>query len=100
MGFLIDKHGKHVNIYNTMEGLNLLGNVIDGNADSINHDMYGSLGYMYRKILGFVPEPIDKYHVVPSSLHFISSGMRDPVFYGMVKNIVNYWTRYVIAEQD
>lgn len=99
-GYLIDKHGKHINIYDSAEGLNLLSNVIHCNADSINIDYYGCVEVMYKKIFGFVPEPANKYHVVPSSLHFVSSSMRDPVFYGIFKNIVNYWMRYAVMVDE
>ncbi|XP_014471274.1 PREDICTED: hexamerin-like isoform X2 [Dinoponera quadriceps] len=93
-GYLVDKHGKHINIYDTAEGLNHLCNAIQGNADSVKKEYYGSLEYMYRMILGFVPQSTTKYHIVPTSLHFICTSMRDPLFFGMAKNIVNYWMRY------
>ncbi|XP_011142759.2 hexamerin [Harpegnathos saltator] len=93
-GYLVDKNGKRTNIYESLDGLNQLCNVIHGNADSVNEKYYGDVEYMYRKILGFVPDPIDKYHVVPSSLHFVSTSMRDPAFYGIFKNIVTYLMRY------
>ncbi|EFN82402.1 Hexamerin [Harpegnathos saltator] len=93
-GYLVDKNGKRTNIYESLDGLNQLCNVIHGNADSVNEKYYGNVEYMYRKILGFVPDPIDKYHVVPSSLHFVSTSMRDPAFYGIFKNIVTYLMRY------
>lgn len=93
-GYLIDESGNHVNIYKTEDGFNHLCNVIQGNADSVNKEYYHSVEYLYRKILGFAPEPANKYHVVPTSLHFVSTSMRDPAFYGIYKNIVNYWIRY------
>ncbi|KAG7210288.1 hypothetical protein KM043_011832 [Ampulex compressa] len=92
-GYVIDTNGKHVSIY-TPEGLNMLGNIVQGNADSINRVFYGHMDKLCRVILGFGLEPVTKYQVVPSALEIYSTSMRDPVFYSMYKNILHYFHRY------
>jgi hypothetical protein len=90
---VVDVDGKHINIYETMDGLNHLGNVIQGNADSVNPKYYGHLDSMYRKVLGMAPETTNKHNVIPTALDYYATSQRDPVFYGLCKNIVNYWIR-------
>lgn len=92
-GYLVDTNGKHINIYETADGLNQLGNVIQGNADSVNPKYYGHMDTMYRKILGMAPETRTKHNVVPTALDYYATSQRDPVFYQMYKNIIDYWTR-------
>ncbi|XP_012230110.1 arylphorin subunit alpha [Linepithema humile] len=93
-GHLVDMNGKHINIYETVDGLNHLGNVIQGNADSVNPKYYGHLDTMYRKVLGMAPEVSTKYNVVPTALDYYATSQRDPVFYQMYKNIVTYFMRF------
>lgn len=93
-GYVVDAHGKHVDIYNSVDGFNHLGNVIQGNADSVNPSYYGRLDYLYRKVLGMGVVQVTKYTTIPSTIELLTTSLRDPVFYGMYKNIVTYWMRY------
>ncbi|KMR05257.1 Hexamerin [Lasius niger] len=93
-GYMVDRNGKRFNIYDTMDGLNHLANVIQGNADSVNPMYYGHIDSMYRKVLGMGPVATTKHNVVPSALDMLSTRLRDPAFYGIYKNIVTYWMRY------
>ncbi|XP_070152704.1 hexamerin 70b [Polyergus mexicanus] len=93
-GYLVDANGKHINIYDTVDGLNHLSNVIHGNADSVNPTYYGRIDPLYRKVLGMNPVHMTKHHVVPTALDMLSTRLRDPLFYGICKNIVTYWKRY------
>lgn len=94
-GYVLDNSvpPKQINIY-TPEGLNILGNIIEGNMDSYNIQMYGSLDHLARRILGFSPLAIDKNHIVPSVLDYVSTSMRDPAFYRIYKKIVTYFMQY------
>ncbi|XP_015112041.1 arylphorin subunit alpha [Diachasma alloeum] len=94
-GYIMDNSvpPKQVNIY-TPEGLNLLGNIIEGNMDSTNPQLYGSVDHLARRILGFSPEAIDKNHIVPSTLDYVSTSMRDPAFYRIYKKIITYFMQY------
>lgn len=91
-GFILSTDGKTLDI-NTPEGLNMLGNIIEGNADSNNSNFYGSIDTFGRKILGFNPEATNSYQIVPSALEIYSSCMRDPAFYRLYKRIVDYFYR-------
>ncbi|XP_018058979.1 PREDICTED: hexamerin-like [Atta colombica] len=93
-GFVVDMHGKHIDIYNIDHGLNYLGNVIQGNADSVNPVYYGQLEHLYKKVLGVGPFQVTKHTTVPIALEFFSTTIRDPIFYGIQKNIATHWMRY------
>lgn len=92
-GYIIDVNHKPINIY-TPEGFNILGNIIEGNADSLNIKYYGSFDHLIRHILGFGMKPIDKQHLVPSALELFTTSTRDPAFYRMWKKILNYFLKY------
>ncbi|XP_043280053.1 arylphorin subunit alpha-like [Venturia canescens] len=93
LGYVIDADGKQVKIY-TPEGLNILGNLIEGNEDSCNKEFYGSIDALGRKILGFNLEPKTPYQIIPSALESFGSCLRDPAFYRLYKRIVQYYFRY------
>ncbi|XP_053976478.1 arylphorin subunit alpha-like [Hylaeus volcanicus] len=97
-GFVLKSDGKWANIY-TPEGLNILGNLIEGNADSYNRDFYGSIDYFGRKILGFNLEPANSYQLVPSSLEMFSTSLRDPAFYRLYKRVLDYYYRYSMLQK-
>lgn len=98
-GYLIDQYGKKVDIY-TPEGLNMLGNVIEGNVDSCNSRFYGMYDALARDILGFNFDFYNKNKVIPSVLQSYSTSMRDPAFYMLYKKIMTYFFRYVGCLED
>lgn len=98
-GYILDHQFNQVPI-NTPEGLNLLGNIIEGNADSINYNLYKSLDHVCKNILGFNLEPVNKNQIIPSALETFVTSLRDPAFYRIYKKIVEYVTRYVAQENS
>lgn len=96
-GFVLDPTGKTINIY-TPEGLNILGNIIEGNMDSCNPDFYGSIDLFARKIFGYNLEPSTSYQIIPSALEYHSMSMRDPAFYRFYKRILFYYYRYYLED--
>ncbi|XP_068985274.1 hexamerin-like [Bombus flavifrons] len=92
-GYLVDQYGKKVDIY-TPEGLNMLGNVIEGNVDSCNTRFYGMYDALARDILGFNFDFYNKNKVIPSVLQSYCTSMRDPAFYMLYKKIMTYFFRY------
>lgn len=98
-GFVLDATGKMINIY-TPEGLNILGNIIEGNIDSCNPDFYGSIDVFARKIFGYNLDPSIPYQIVPSALEFYSTSMRDPAFYRLYKRILSYYYRYYLQDYN
>ncbi|XP_034944552.1 uncharacterized protein [Chelonus insularis] len=97
-GFILGANGKHHSIY-TPEGLNMLGNLIEGNEDSCNKDFYGSIDFFARRILGFNLEPKSPYQVIPSALESSFSCMRDPAFYRLYKRISYFLYRYNLRKK-
>ncbi|KAG8042144.1 hypothetical protein G9C98_000135 [Cotesia typhae] len=92
-GFILSAGGKMISI-ETHEGLNLLGNLIEGNEDSLNKYFYRSIDTSARRILGFNLEPKTPYQVIPSALESTFACMRDPAFYRLYKRIGYYYYRY------
>lgn len=92
-GFVLNDHNKWVNIYNSTEGLNILGNLIEGNVDSINKNLYGSIDELSRKILGHSETHITDTTVIPSALETFTSSLRDPAFYRILGKINDFYAR-------
>ena len=92
-GYLLDQTGKKIDLY-TPDGLNMLGNVIEGNADTCNSRFYGVYDTLARDILGFNLDFQNKNKVIPSVLQSYSTSMRDPAFYMLYKKIISYFLRW------
>ena len=93
-GRILTPEHKYLNI-DTVEGFDHLGNIIEGNADSINENLYGSLDLIYRDILGWSVTPTTKHEVVPSALQLFATSLRDPAFYRIYKRILTYFATLV-----
>ncbi|XP_063991124.1 arylphorin subunit alpha-like [Diachasmimorpha longicaudata] len=92
-GFIMDREGKQYSLY-SHEGLNYLGNLIEGNGDSCNTRFYGAIDALYRDIFGFNYDCKQKNCKVPSALQLFSTSLRDPAFYRLYKRIIGYFYRY------
>ncbi|XP_011506305.1 PREDICTED: arylphorin subunit alpha-like [Ceratosolen solmsi marchali] len=92
-GYFYDESGKQVS-FNTPEGLNYLGNIIEGNYDSFNLKYYGSFDVLAREIFGMSFDSKYKNYNVPSSLQYFSTSIRDPAFYRLYAKILNFFYRY------
>lgn len=92
-GYLIDEMGKQIKL-RTLEGLNMLGNLIEGNYDSINIKYYSSWEALARKVFGMNVDSDNKNLYVPSALEIFGTSMRDPAFYRICKKMVNMVLRY------
>ncbi|XP_076757260.1 hexamerin 70b [Xylocopa sonorina] len=93
VGYVLDKNNERVNIY-TKEGINVLGNIVQGNADSVNVQLYGHLDGLLRRVLGYGSPSKVKYQFLPSALEIYSTSMRDPMFFNLYTNILSYYQRY------
>lgn len=94
LGYVEDMKGNRVDLYGE-NGLNVLGNLVQGNADNVNQRFFGGLDTVARKVFGFGFESNVKWHDVPSALEMFSTSMRDPVFYSVYKNVLSYYMRFV-----
>lgn len=72
---------------NTNEGLDLLGNLIEANGDSVNNKYYGDLMKFARHLLGYSWQALDSNKLVPSALEHYETSMRDPAFYQILKKM-------------
>ncbi|CAK9828072.1 unnamed protein product [Anthophora retusa] len=97
-GYVLRNDSKWYNIYNE-KGLNVLGNLIEGNVNSYNPKLYGSIDALGRKILGFNLEPANKYQILPSALEITSTSMRDPAFYRLYDRISSFYYRYKMQQK-
>lgn len=88
-GIIFSKDGKYAKIY-TPEGLNILGNMLEGNADSLNEQYYGNIDMLMRNILGFNIAPMTPEKLQPSALENYVTSMRDPAFWRMYKRILHH----------
>ena len=89
---MIDESGKQYNIY-TPEGINILGNIIEGNKDTFNYKYYGSYERLARKLFDYNTDYSCKKWVIPGSLETFSTSMRDPMFYRLYDKILYYFQR-------
>lgn len=92
-GYFYDEMGKQISLY-TPEGLNYLGNLIEGNGDSYNLKYYGAYEVLAREILGMNYNYKNKNYYVPSSLEFFGTSMRDPAFYRIYDKILYFFQKY------
>lgn len=91
--FLLQRDGKAVNILNE-EGLDVLGNIVEGNADSTNKRFFGSLLFQARHLLGYALQPKNKNHLAPSALEHSETSLRDPAFYQLYKYINSFFSNF------
>ncbi|XP_068993710.1 arylphorin subunit alpha-like [Neodiprion pinetum] len=93
-GFVFHKNATFESI-RTRSGIEVLGNLIQGNADSVNHDLYGNYELLARDVLGFSSAPRGKYDVVPSIMQVYGLSLRDPMYWSLVKRIMSYHKKFV-----
>ena len=91
-GFVLSESGEHVNIY-TPEGLNILGNIMEGNGDSYNARYYGNIDKILRQILGFSMEGNSHHNIQPSALEHFSTSLRDPAFYRIYFKLLHHYSK-------
>lgn len=92
-GFLTLPDGSHRDLSGP-EAIDVLGNLIQGNADSLNQEFYGLYLLLTKALLGG-GSPHHHHsgeHYAPSALETIETSMRDPLFYQMHKRVAKlYW---------
>ncbi|EDW35449.1 GL17278 [Drosophila persimilis] len=82
----------HKNEKFDVEVINQLGNIIQGNADSIDKKFYGSLDKEYRHIVNGGHQVGKHYESFPGRFMHYDTSLRDPLFYEVYKNLVgHYW---------
>nr|AJQ31846.1 hexamerin 2 [Xya japonica]AUO15582.1 hexamerin-like protein 2 [Xya japonica] len=77
------------------KGVDLLGNVLLASGDSVNREYYPSFYKWLISLYGRVVDPTHEYEVPPSSLEQLETALRDPVYFSIVKRILNIFEQYL-----
>lgn len=73
--------------------VNKLGNMLQGNPDSVDYHKYGALDLIYRELVN-EGRSYGKYgETLPATLMHYETSLRDPLFYSVYKEIVSYYWR-------
>jgi len=93
-GYVIGKDGNVISIKNYIHGINILGNVIEGNMDSVNSRYYGSYTSMLRNLVALIMDPATEHGVAPGVIGHYETALRDPAFYYLQKYINGFFKQY------
>ncbi|XP_076299326.1 hexamerin 70a-like [Lasioglossum baleicum] len=97
-GNVLTSENKWVNI-NNFDGLNILGNLIEGNEDSVNKYFYGSIDRLARTILGYTADDVNEQAIIPSVLQTSIASLRDPAFFSIYNRIVGLYEKYKLNQK-
>ncbi|XP_024083052.1 uncharacterized protein LOC106673564 [Cimex lectularius] len=79
-GFVVNNEGQSIPL-DELNGINILGNLLESNMLSVNRNLYGDLHNMGHIAIGFCHDPdhrnLETYGVMGDS----ATSMRDPIFY-------------------
>ncbi|CAG5108704.1 Similar to Arylphorin subunit alpha (Manduca sexta) [Cotesia congregata] len=92
-GYVITPQQAFVSLFHP-EGLNILGEIIEGTGKSINPRYYGSYQAVARQLLGNAPEFANIWEYTPAPLDLHETSVRDPVFYKLYKRVIKFFQRY------
>ena len=93
LGHVITPQGAFLSLYQP-QGLNILGELIEGTGRSINPRYYGSFQYVARQLLGNAAEFNDIWEYAPSALELGQTAVRDPIFYQLYNKIIELFHYY------
>ncbi|XP_033209434.1 hexamerin-like [Belonocnema kinseyi] len=92
-GYIITPKASLLSLFQP-QGLNMLGNLIEGSGKSINPRYYGSLLRAFKVLLGGTPEYSNIWEYTPSALELSSVAARDPALYVLLKRINKLFLKY------
>ncbi|KAK3926969.1 Hexamerin [Frankliniella fusca] len=98
-GYVYSKDGSRIPIFSYLKGISLLGNIIEGNGDSVNSRYYGSYQSMLRSLFALIVDPGYNHGVVPGVLANYETALRDPAFYYFYKYINRIFRQYAYSSQ-
>nr|ACU78069.1 hexamerin-like protein 2 [Locusta migratoria] len=73
---------------------NVLGNILEGNEDSINKEYYGAFYRNLISLFGHIVDPVHRYGVPASVLEQPETQLRDPLFYRIGKRVLSIFYHY------
>lgn len=79
-GYVVDMSGKQISLLG-MEGIDILGNVVEASSLSPNRLLYGNLHNQGHNVISFVHDPEQKYLEEYGVMGDVTTAMRDPIFY-------------------
>lgn len=97
LGFAVLPDGTHIDLTKP-ESIEILGNLIQSNSDSVNVRYYGQMIHYAKELLGASVEHFDDFKMIPGVLEQYETSMRDPMFYQYYKKILAYywkWTEHL-----
>lgn len=93
-GYVLLPDGKFFNI-TSPEGIDVLGNLIQGNPDSLNPRFYRYLETVYRTFgQSFGKDHLLRDSVYPSVLEHPETQLRDPAYWQWLKRMNLFWKSY------
>nr|DAA79955.1 TPA_exp: hexamerin-like protein 6 [Locusta migratoria] len=92
-GYLYGYDFKTFNL-NEKDLTDILGNVIEGNAESVNYEFYGSIYRYLISLFGHIADPYHKYGAPASVLEQPETQLRDPLFYRIAKRVISIFYQY------
>ena len=92
-GYVLTPQHQFLSIYEP-QGLNILGELIEGTGRSVNPRYYGSLQAAARQLIGNAPSYNNIWSYSPSALELSETAARDPAFYQLWKRILKLFQRY------
>ncbi|KAK3915097.1 Hexamerin [Frankliniella fusca] len=93
-GYVIGKDGNVISIKNYIHGINILGNIIEGNKDAVNSRYYGSYTTMLHNLVALIVDPSNEHGVAPGVIGHYETAFRDPAFYYVQKYINGLFKQY------
>ncbi|KAK3920996.1 Hexamerin [Frankliniella fusca] len=93
-GFVYGKDGNKISITSYIKGINILGNIIEGNQDSVNNRYYGAYTSMLRNLFALIMDPSSEHSVAPGVMAHYETALRDPAFYYYTSYITGFFKQY------
>nr|CAR85696.1 hemocyanin subunit type 2 [Hierodula membranacea] len=87
-GFVRAYDGNYVSLNNT-EGINVLGEIVESSAHSVNPAFYGQLHNDGHVMLSKVTDPKLRYGLPPGVMEHFETATRDPAFFRLHKHVDN-----------
>ncbi|KAJ1519982.1 hypothetical protein ONE63_004214 [Megalurothrips usitatus] len=93
-GFVYGKDGNKIPISSYMKGINILGNIVEGNKDSVNNRYYAAYTSMLRNLFALIMDPSMEHGVAPGVMAHYETALRDPAFYVYTKYLMGFFHQY------
>ncbi|XP_034245659.1 allergen Cr-PI-like [Thrips palmi] len=93
-GYVVGKDGNTVSIKSFVHGINILGNIVEGNEDAVNSRYYGSYVSMLHNLVALIMDPSNEHGVAPGVIGHYETALRDPAFYAVQQHINGLFQQY------